>query len=263
MENMPTSNIMKDDFGWEVPVESVPLPSGGKLYAEETGLKNKETIRIKAMTAHEEDILLSQAYIKEGIVIDKVIESCVTEKINIADLILGDKNALMVSLRITGYGSDYNVTSTCSCGYKNAVCINLGELSVKRLKIEPVKEGQNLFSFELPITKKTVVFKFVDGHSEREKEIVEKRYKQLGIERENSVTGLLESVIVSIDGIDDKNKITHFIKNMPARDSKSLRTFITKNEPGIDMTWNYKCQSCGSDNDIVIPITSEFFWPRS
>lgn len=264
MENIPTSNIMKDAFGWEVPVETVPLPSRGALYSESSGLKDKETIQIKAMTAHEEDILLSQAYIKEGTVIEKVIESCVVSNVNTDDLILGDKNALMISIRITGYGQDYNVYSTCPhCNHKNDVCIDLTALPIRRMNIKPIKEGENIFSFELPVTKKIVNFRFTDGHVEKERETVRKKYKALGINRENNVTGYLESVILSIDGVEDKNKITHFVRNMPAKDSRELRKFITENEPGIDMKWDYQCQNCDESNQINIPITSEFFWPNT
>ena len=264
MENIPTSNIMKDTFGWEVPVETVPLPSKGELYSETSGLKGKATIQIKAMTANEEDILLSQAYIKEGTVIEKLIESCVTSNINVDDLILGDKNALMISIRITGYGQDYNVYANCPyCNHKNDVCVDLTGLPIRRMKIQPVKIGQNIFSFQLPVTKKTVHFRFTDGHVEKERDIIKKKYKALGINKENNITGYLESVILSIDGVEDKNKITHFIKNMPARDSKELRKFITENEPGIDMKWEYQCQSCNANNQINIPITPEFFWPNT
>lgn len=265
MENIPRRNVLKEDFNWEVPIETVPLPSKGILYSEESGIKNKETINIKAMTALEEDILISQAYIKEGIVIEKLIESCVTDiKLDPFDLITGDKNALMVSIRITGYGPEYPVASKCrKCGHQNDVQIDLASLGIKRLNINPVQEGTNLFEYKLPVSRKTVFFRFPDGHSEKESEMIKRKYKSLGIEKNNTVTDYLERVIVSIDGIEDKNKITHFIKNMPALDSKKLRKFITESEPGIDMTWEYNCSSCSHDNQIAIPITSEFFWPNT
>ena len=113
------------------------------------------------MTAKEEDILSSQAYIKEGVVIKKLIESCITDKsFDVDDLITGDRNALMVSIRITGYGSDYNITHTCKkCSHNQPVTVNLTELPIKRLQHEPVVAGRNIFSFELPVTKKIVHFK--------------------------------------------------------------------------------------------------------
>ena len=264
-EGMPTSNVMKDEFGWEVPVESVPLPSRGVIYSPDSLLYNTETLQIKAMTAREEDILTSQAYIKENVVVEKLIESCLIEKsINVNDLINGDRNALMVSIRITGYGSDYRVSHSCnSCSNSNSVDVDLTQLKIKRLSEEPVTPGQNLFEYQLPVTNKTIQYKFLNGHDQKEIAIIEQRLKKAGISYDNNVTSFLENTIVSIDGVTDKNKIKHFIMNMPALDSRKLRRHIGQSEPGIDMSWQYSCSHCGHDNDINLPITSEFFWPST
>ena len=131
-EGMPTSNVMKDEFGWEVPVESVPLPSKGVIYSPDSLLYNTETLQIKAMTAKEEDILSSQAFIKENVAVEKLIQSCLIEKsIDVNELITGDRNALMVSIRITGYGTDYNVSHSCeNCGSSNKVEVDLSQLTI-------------------------------------------------------------------------------------------------------------------------------------
>ena len=264
-EGMPTSNVMKDEFGWEVPVESVPLPSRGVIYSPDSLLYNTETLKIKAMTAKEEDILTSQAFIKENTVMEKLIQSCLIEKsIDVNDLITGDKNALMVSIRITGYGSDYKVSHSCqNCSTNNKITVDLSQLQIKRLAENPVESGKNVFEFVLPVTKKKVLFKFLNGHDQKEISLIEKRLKDAGIKYDNSVTSFLEYSILSVDGITDKNKIKHFIINMPALDSRRLRQQIKRSEPGIDMSWNYSCSNCGHDNDIVLPITSEFFWPST
>lgn len=266
MSQIPTSNVMKDEFGWEVPVESVPLPSRGLIYNPDTILYNTETINIKAMTAREEDILSSQAYMKEGVVIEKLIESCVMDKsIDVDDLIAGDKNALMVAIRITGYGSDYNVEHRCrNCETFNKVNIDLSSLPIRRIKHEPLETGKNLFAFTLPVTKKVIQYKIPTGRDEKEQQQKEKRYKQLGIIKTNSsVTDFLEKIIVSVDGVTDRNKITHFINSMPALDSRKLRLHASENEPGIDMSWKYECSSCQYENDINVPVTTEFFWPST
>jgi hypothetical protein len=264
-EGMPKSNVMKDEFGWEVPVESVPLPSRGVIYSPDSLLYNTETLQIKAMTAKEEDILTSQAFLKENTVVEKLIESCLIEKsIDVNELTSGDRNALMVSIRITGYGTEYKVTHTCNnCSHKNEVVADLSRLGIKRLSAEPIELGKNLFEFTLPVTGKTVHYKFLTGHDQKEVELIEKRLKSAGISYDNTVTNYLENTIVSVDGVTDKNKIKHFIMNMPALDSRKLRQHIRKSEPGIDMSWNYNCSNCGHDNDINLPITSEFFWPST
>ena len=156
------SNVMKDDFGFEIPQESVPLPSRGVIYPVDGPLHGKETIDIKPMTAKEEDILTSRAYIKSGTVLTKLLQSCITNKsINPDSLISGDRNALLVSLRITGYGADYDVEVDCpECGARSKQTFDLSQLQIKRLEVEPVVQGDNLFEVVLPVTKKTVRVKF-------------------------------------------------------------------------------------------------------
>lgn len=266
MSDITKRNIMKEDFGWEIPVEMVPIPSSGLVYSPESILYKKETVKIKAMTAREEDILASQALIKEGSVLEHLIRSCVLEeRFPVEDLMMGDRNAIMIAIRVTGYGPDYPVNITCqNCGEKNNVDVSLTNIPIKRLDIQPVEEGANLFSFKLPVTKKNVIFKFNTIKSEKERKIKERSYKSFLTDLINpTVTSALESCIVQIDDIKDPVKIKHFVQNMPAYDSRKLRNFIRDNEPGMDMTANATCRYCQHNNKFVIPITSEFFWPST
>lgn len=258
-----TRNIMKDDFNYEIPVETVPLPSSGKIYPPESGLFGRETLEIKAMTAKEEDILTSRALIKKGTVITELIKSCLVDKaVNVADMISGDRNALMTALRITGYGSEYQVGVDCpECGASNNPTFMLTDLPIKRLEIPPIAEGANLFEFTLPITKKRVHFKFLTGLDEIEMNTVSERQKKQGIKTENLVTSRLQHSIVSIEGITDKSKISHFVRNMPARDSLALRKFIDNNEPGIEMKAWLQCESCTEHSEVNLPLGATFFWP--
>jgi len=263
--NIPTQNVMKDEFDWEIPVEMVPVPSEGKVYPEGTSLHNRKTIKIKAMTAREEDILSSQALIKEGTVINHLIDSCVLDKsIDVKDMLLGDRNALMVSIRITGYGSSYTAHAACpECAARGSYDFNLSELEIKTLDIDPVTPGENIFSYKLPITKKEVHFKFMTGRDEHDRnKILERKKKALpGIKVEDNITSRLNQLILSIDGIADKNKISQFIRGMPALDSRSLRNHINDHEPGIDMSTWMKCLSCGESSNISLPMGTNFFWP--
>ena len=264
-QHMMKQNIMKEEFGWEIPVEAIPVPSAGILYNPDTTLYNSKTLKIKAMTAHEEDILSSPALLREGTAVDYVIKSCLIDKsINIDDLLVGDKNALMVSIRITGYGNKYNISPSCeNCNKTNKLEFDLSSLEINRLQIEPIEKGKNAFLFELPVTKKKVIFKFLSVGEQRERdtrsEFFEKNVTQ-GVKK--TITSFLEHSIVSIEGVTDKNKIQHFVRNMPAYDSKSLRNFIVENEPGLDMTHDWECKFCNHANSNALAITAEFFWPR-
>lgn len=258
-----TKDVMRDDFGFEVPVESAPLPSNGLVYPQESALHMCQTVDIRSMTAREEDILTSRALIKKGTVITELIKSCLIDKrIQVPDMLAGDRNAIMVALRITGYGAEYTVEADCpKCSTRSKQEFNLGEMPIKRLQIEPVAKGQNVFEFKLPVTKKTVNFKFLTGRDEEEINTIQERTKKQGAQADNIVTNRLQFAIVSIDGKTDRSSINGFIRNMPARDSMSLRKFIDANEPGIDMKGDFDCPSCSEINEVRVPLGASFFWP--
>ena len=256
---------VKADFGLDVPQEIVPLPSNGKVYPQESSLHGAETVEIRAMTAREEDILTSRALLKKGTVITELIKSCMVDRsINTLDLLSGDRNALMVAIRVTGYGAEYAVELECNeCGVKSPHEFDLGALPIKRLEIEPVLQGHNLFEFKLPYSGKVVRFKFMTGRDEEDMATLAEKQKKLGLPSDaNVTTGLLYS-IVSIDGIDDRAKISNFVKMMPARDSLALRNYTKDNEPGIIMKQETSCSACGHSEEVSMPLGVTFLWPSS
>lgn len=260
-----TRDVMKDDFGFEIPVESVPLPTHGVVYPSDSHLYGLETIDIRSMTAREEDILTSRALIKKGTVISNLLQSCIVDKrIDVQKMLSGDRNAIMVALRITGYGAEYTAEVDCpSCGDRSKHEFDLSALRIKELQIQPVEIGSNLFEFQLPVTKKNVKFKFLTGACEEEIMIIQERKKKSGAQADSLVTTRLQFSIVAVDGKTDKNLISSFIRSMPAKDSMMLRQFIDKNEPGIDMKQFIDCSACGESSEVRMPLGASFFWPDS
>jgi len=259
-------NVMKEEFGWEVPIEQIPLPTKGVIYSPDSTLYNRESLQIKSMTAREEDILASPAFHKAGTSLTHLINSCLIDKsINSEEMITGDRTALMVGIRVTGYGPEYKAAANCqSCNNKNDFSVDLASLPIKRLKIKPATQGRNEFEFNLPVTKIKVIFKYMTAREERERNNIAKNMEKIvGIGASSNITSFLENSIISVDGKTDKLKIKHFVMNMPAYDSKALRNFINNNEPGMDLSCSYTCGYCGFENKLMMPITSEFFWPST
>lgn len=262
-EHMPVRNVVKDDFGFEIPVETVPLPSGGRCYDMDHPLHGKETVEIRAMTAREEDILTSKALIKKGTVISHLIKSCLIDKrVDPETLLAGDRNALMVALRVTGYGSEYKVEVDCpACSERSKHSFNLGDLPVKRLEMSPVAEGTNVFETDLPVSKAKIRWKLLTGHDEQEIMTMSERRKKQGQRAENLITERLKYSIVSANGINDRTKLDMLVKSLPARDSLFLRKQIDNNEPGIDMKAWMDCPACFEHSEVRLPLGAAFFWP--
>ena len=265
MPSMSAVDKVKAEFGLDIPLEIVPLPSSGKVYSPDSSLHAMEAVEIRPMTAREEDILTSRALLKKGTVITELLRSCLVDKsVNPADLLGGDRNALMVAIRITGYGPDYNAEIECqACNTKTQHEFNLAELPIRRLELNPVVPGANLFQFTLPFSKKAVKFRYLTGRDEEEILALSEKQKKLGLSGESNVTTSLMHSIVSVDGIEDRAKIANFIKHMPARDSLALRNYIRDSEPGVIMKQETSCPSCGHSEEVNMPLGANFLWPSA
>ena len=263
----PSSNVMRDEFGLDIPVESIPLPSKGVVYPPDSPLFGKETIDIRPMTAREEDILTSRALIKKGTVITELIKSCLIDKrINPEELLVGDRNALMTSLRITGYGADYNVEVGCpSCGEKSKQSFDLTQLPIKRLAEDPVAEGSNCFECSISTGKEgkdlKIRYRFLTGVDEREIQLLQERKKKKGFSADQLITTRYQRQIVAVNNITDKSKIQMFIQKMPTRYSRALRKHMDENEPGVEMKAHMQCPHCFEESEVSMPIGASFFWP--
>ena len=241
------------------PSEIIDLPSGGVVYPKDSPL-SKGKIEIKYMTAKEEDILTSQNLIKKGVVIDVLLNSLIlTEGITAEDLIIGDKNAVMVASRILAYGPEYEVELTNpETDEKFKHTFNLTECPFKELP-EGVDYSQNLFEMELPISKKKIQFKLLSGKDEKAIDLQLKKTKKFGSSTE--ITTRLRHAIVSVDGDDTLAVITTFINNMLSRDSLALRQYIAKIAPDVVLEQDVDME--GELVTVDIPLTTEFFWPTS
>jgi transcription elongation factor Elf1 len=248
-----------------VPTELVPLPSKGKFYPQNHPLYNKDTIEIKQMTAKEEDILTSRSLLKKGVALDKLIASLVTDKsINTDTITSEDRNAILVAARIAAYGPSYDTQVTCpSCNTKVKSTFDLYEKVYKEENEEPQDnlpvEANGTFVIELPATKWRVVCRALNGYDE-------KNLIRISDSKKNSAGGdsllmeQLKGMIVSIQGVEEKELLKKAIEAMPAADSRYLRKTYSKYIKGIDLTKTFNCSSCGYETDMEVPLTADFFW---
>lgn len=265
IQSSTAAEKVKAEFNLDIPIEVVPLPSGGRVYHESHPLHNNDRVEIRAMTAREEDILTSQALLKKGTVITELIKSCLVDRsVNPNDLLSGDRNALMVAIRVTGYGAEYEAEIECpECSVKSKQQFDLAALPIQSLDIEPAELGKNVFEYRLPLSKKVVKFKFMTGRDEEEITATAAKQKKLGLSTDNAVTTNLMHSVISVDGVEDRAKIANFVRMMPARDSLALRNYIKDHEPGIVMKQEMSCPSCGHAEEVNMPIGVSFLWPSA
>jgi len=246
------------------PTEMVDLPSKGWFYDSKNPLASG-TIEIKYMTAKEEDILTSANLIKKGIVFDKLLQALIVDKkINYDDLLIGDKNAIMVAARILGYGKDYPVQfEHPDTDELEEVVVDLTTLKDKEIDFSKLTKGVNEFEMTLPSSKRVITYKLLNQKDERMIDADVNSMKKINPDIDADITTRLKRTILSVDGEVGTQIINNFVDNeFLSRDSFYFRTEFTKKTPDVDMTTDIKF-SDGSQRRIVVPMTPGFFWPTS
>ncbi len=239
----------------QFPTEEVTLPSKGLLYPESSPL-SKGVITMKYMTAREEDILTNQNLIANGTVIDKLIESLIVTPIDYNDLLVGDKNAILIAARILGYGKDYEFNYN-----GEEISVDLTSIEDKPLDESLIKEGKNEFNFTLPTSKKEVTFKFLSHKDEKAIDAELKGLKKLNKNASAEVSTRLKYLITSVDNDYEKSTIREFVDTqLLAIDSRALRNYIADIQPDTNLTFKHEVSN-GDFIDIDIPINLNFFWP--
>ena len=239
----------------QFPAEEVTLPSKGLLYPEDSPLR-KGIIEMKYMTAREEDILTNVNLIENGTVIDKLLESLIISPIDYNELLVGDKDALLIAARILGYGADYTFKYN-----GDDINIDLTTIKDRQLDESLIIDGKNAFSFTLPTSKKEVTFKFLT-HGDEQKITKElKGLKKLNKNASNDLTTRMKYIITSVDNDSETKTIREFVDNeFLARDARELRNHISKIQPSVDLSYDYEDQR-GNITTIDIPVGIQFFWP--
>ena len=239
------------------PTEEVTLPSKGLIYPKESPLSSG-TLEMKYMTAREEDILTNESYIKNGTVIDKLLKALIVTPINYNDLLIGDKNAIMVAARVLGYGKEYTFD------FENEThTIDLTEIEDKELKEEHLLEkGKNEFEFTLPTIKKAITFKLLTHGDDKKITNEIKGLKKISKTNSSEYTTRLKHMILSVDGDYERKTVREFVDTqLLARDARALREYVKEIQPDVDLTYDLETEAGDVKGGVKIPIGVTFFWP--
>lgn len=240
---------------FKFPTEQVELPSKGLIYPEDNPLSSGY-VEMKYMTAKEEDILTNQNYINDGTVIDRLLKSLIVNKVNYDDLVVGDRNAIMIAARVLGYGKNYSFTYA---GEEHTV--DLSQIESKYLdENNLIEKGQNRFTFQLPTSQNVIEYKLLDSKDEKSIKAEIKGIQKIDKKAAPELTTRLKHMILSVNGDSSKKFINEFVDNyLLARDAKSFRNHIRETQPDVDLVFTLDIN--GVEEEATIPITVNFFWP--
>jgi len=245
----------------KIPTEVITLPSKGLVYPE-TSLLAKGEIEMRYMSARDEDILTNINFIKQGTAIDKLLRSLVVTPIDIDDLIVGDKNAILFAARILGYGKDYSFKFKNELtGKEEEYTVDLTELKEREIDEKVFEKGKNEFTFVLPRSQNTITFKFLTGKDEKSIDAEIKGLQKIDANGSFENTTRLKHMITAVNGKSDRVSVIDFVDNyLLAPDSRAFKKYYNELSPDIDTTITIDKDGYVQEG-VVIPIGISFFWP--
>jgi hypothetical protein len=240
---------------FKLPTETVELPSKGLLYPKDSPLASGK-IEMKYMTAREEDIITNTNYIKQGTVIDKLLQSLIVTPIDYGELLVGDKNAIMIAARILSYGASYEFEYD-----KVTQSVDLSTIQHKALHPDFEKATKNEFEFTLPNTGNQITFKILSHNDEGKIDQEIKGLQKLNKESKNEVTVRLAHLITSVNGSTERKDIREFVNQyFLAMDIRAFRKYYSEISPDLDMKIAV-VNNEGEEEDVDLPVGISFFWP--
>jgi len=257
-------NQNKTDLGFPQPTEVVDLPTKGRFYPEGHPLHNVQQVEIRYMTARDEEILNSKTLLQKGLALDKMLQGILVDKnIKIEDMYIGDRNAVVIAARITGYDSDYKTTVVCPvCSTRVAHTFNLLDIKTKPGAEDVEISNTGTFTITLPKTNTKVELKMLNGNDEKAMRMLSENKKKHNLP-EAPLMDQLKSIIVSIDGNSSRQFINDFVEQrMLAIQSSFVREEYARITPNLDMKQDFECSACGTFLTIGIPLSTDFFWPN-
>lgn len=253
MDNQLSPNYVPEEY--RTPYDIIELPSQGLLYPN-----RKDKIKVEYLTAMDESILTSPNIIANNKVVDVLLERKVKDLgFDPSELLEGDRLAILIFLRVTGFGDEYTQVYFNGDGVEECV-VKLSEVKTKKLTVKPDSEG--LFDFELPISKKKVRFRLLNYKETSEiEDMDEQQMKRNNSDISNKSLLMLERQIMSLDGEKDKIKISNMLKHLKIMDTRALKKYISDIEPGVDMNVTGRTHG-GESVSTFLKFNRSFFWPE-
>lgn len=242
-----------ENFDPTISYDVVTLPSHGIHYPN-----NKKSLKVAYLTAADENIISSPNLVQGDMVVQELLRRKILDKdIDVEIISEEDKQAILIFLRNTAFGSEYKITLTDPKTNESFDAeLDLSTLQIKDLKLTPNSNGE--FDYYLPISKKNITFKFLNPKQEKELDLI--RNSSTGNQVAPYNTKKLEMMIKSVDSNTDQMAIYQFIQKMPIKDSQDFKSFVNENKPGLDLIKEITAPS-GEKVFARIDFGVEFFRP--
>lgn len=231
----------------------VELPSRGIYYKNK-----KKSLKVSFLTAADENILSSSTLLSSGTMTNELLKRKILDRdILIEELIEEDKQAVLIFLRNTAFGTEYTITTNDpKTNQQFTATVDLSVLKVKEFNL--VEDSNGEYSFLMSKSNIEITFTFLTVKQLKELDELEKNWN--GVSAAPIITKQLEFMIKSVAGNRDIMNIHNFVENLPIKDSQDFRKFVMLNKPGLDLTQAITTPS-GDTIQVEIGFGVEFFRP--
>jgi hypothetical protein len=209
-------------------------------------------------------MLTSRTLLKKGVALDRVLASVITDKsIDPDSLLIGDRNAIIVATRVSGYGNDYSTKVSCpACGETQEYSFDLNDADIYKGddgSFGITNNNDGTFNVVLPRTGVTVTYRLLNGYDEKKLSSGMEADKRQKVER--NITRQLSAMLVAANGDTSAQAINYLVENLPSTDSRHLRLAYRTTAPNVDLTQHFECSACDHVQDMEVPLSADFFWP--
>lgn len=248
---------------------SVTLPSRGYLYG---GKIPGGQVEVRKLTVGEELIIHSTAGGTD--LIARLVKACVRlpNAFDPLELLATDRLALLIAMRVATFGPKYHYSYRCqSCGANQKAEADLGADLHEKAATSDLREP---ITVHLADCQTTIGLRLLRGKDEAQVAAVSKR---IALQSNDAVdTSSLTRMALQVVAIAEKevgpdpetgkerlplSERETFVRNLSIPDAEIMREAVDSVEPGVDLKLNPDCKSCGSQNEIYLPFSADFFRP--
>lgn len=150
-EYLPT----KGNYNPEAAFDVIPLPSKGEAYRDKIAKAS-----VAYLTAYDENMIVSPNLYRDNLILDYILqEKLLSKEIDPMDLLEGDRDAIILFLRASGYGNEYPISAVDDItGKEFETVVDLSTLKYKDFDL--VGDSNGWFPFTLPVSGKEIKFRF-------------------------------------------------------------------------------------------------------
>lgn len=259
--NTPIKNPLLERA--RLPGEVHRLPSRGLFYHDgelDPSVKDGE-LQVFPMTTHDEIVMRSPDLLFNGTAVTETIKRCVPQVLRPEKMLAKDIDFLMVVLRKTSYGSDFEIgyKHLCENAKEHSYMLSIDNIIKATKSVDPTTLG-SAFNITLPNEQ---VVRIEPLRYEATTRLMQMTQKELSVDERTALSiSIMLDLIASVDNITDKKMISEWLETIPVGWSAAINKAMDEAQTnwGPDFSVKLTCKDCGELVEITAPLNPLTFF---